>query len=103
MSIQMAPPKSGLRSRHCASAAALQAPAAEAGQRLLTTKLAGPSFSGTGSGQLPHLSKCLSISAAFPRIIASCIVPARCAPGGMLRALSRAAVALTFSLQVSDG
>ena len=102
MSIQMAPPKSGLRSRHCASAAALQAPAAEAGQRLLTTKLAGPSFSGC-SRQLRCLSKCLSISAAFPRIIASCIVPARCAPGGMLRALSRAAVALTFSLQVSDG
>lgn len=72
------------------------------GQRLLTTTLAGPKFSGC-SRQLRCLSKCLSISAAFPRIIASCIFPAHSAPGGMLRALSRAAVALRFSLKVSDG
>jgi hypothetical protein len=102
MSIQMAIPAKGLRSKHCASAAALQAPPGR-GRLTFAHHQTRWSELQRGARQLPLLSKCLSISAAFPRIIASCIAPARSAPGGMLRALSRAAVALTFSLQVSDG
>ena len=53
--------------------------------------------------QLARVPKCLSISAAFSRIIASCIAFARSSPSGMFRALSRASDALTSSLQVRDG